>query len=134
MDPALDEDEPELGVDVRPVPLEVLPDGDGLLDEEVEVLGHLGGQPARLEQAHDLGARDGVGERDAVGVAEQRADLRRHLALLGGAHDELLHLRRGGLDPGRGLPLVGEHRGRHALAVAVHASHGGERERKRGRR
>ncbi len=39
VDPGLDENEPELGVLVLPVPLQMLADGDGLLDEEVHVLG-----------------------------------------------------------------------------------------------
>ena len=38
MDPRLDEDEPELGVAVLPVGLEVLADGDRLFDEVPEVL------------------------------------------------------------------------------------------------
>ena len=54
MHPALDEDEAELGVHVRPVPVQVLPDRDGLLDEEVEVLGHLWCEAAGPEHAQDL--------------------------------------------------------------------------------
>ena len=38
MDSRLDENQSELGVLVLPVALEVLADGDGLLDEVVEVL------------------------------------------------------------------------------------------------
>ena len=127
MHPALDEDEAELGVLVLPVPLEVLPHRDGLLDEEVEVLGHLGREAAGLEHAEDLAAGDALGERDGVGVAEDRPDLRRQLALLGGAHDHLLHLRRGRLDPGGSGAPVGEHRAGHPLPAAVHAAHGVER-------
>jgi hypothetical protein len=124
VDPALDEDEAELGVHVRPVPVQVLPDRDGLLDEEVEVLGHLRREAAGPEHAKDLAARDAVDQRHAVRVAEQRADLRRQLALLGGAHDRVLHLRRGRPDPpGRGAS-VGQHRRGHALPGAVHAAHG----------
>jgi len=39
VDPGLDQNEPELGVLVLPVPLQMLADGHGLLDEEVHVLG-----------------------------------------------------------------------------------------------
>jgi hypothetical protein len=38
MDPALNKNEPEFGVLVLPVPLKMLPDGNCLLDQEVEVL------------------------------------------------------------------------------------------------
>uniref|UniRef100_A0A0A8YCJ8 Uncharacterized protein n=1 Tax=Arundo donax TaxID=35708 RepID=A0A0A8YCJ8_ARUDO len=125
--PALGEDEPELGVHVLLVPVEVFPDRNGLLDEEVEVLGHLRRQAAGPEHAEDLAARDALDERHAVHVAESRADLRRELALLGGVHDRVLHLGRGRLDPARGGTLVGQHRGGHALPRTVHATHGGGR-------
>jgi hypothetical protein len=102
VDPALDEDEPELDVHVGPVPVQVLPDGDGLLDEEVEVLGHLRRETAGPVQEQDLAAGDAVDERDTVYIAEKRTDLCRQHALLGGAHDLLLRLRRCRLDPGGG--------------------------------
>uniref|UniRef100_A0A0A9CA20 IDP476 n=1 Tax=Arundo donax TaxID=35708 RepID=A0A0A9CA20_ARUDO len=123
--PALGEDEPELGVHVLLVPVQVLPDRDGLLDKEVEVLGHLRREAADPEHAQDLAASNALDVRHAVQVAEERADLRRHLALLGGVHDRVLHLGRGGLDPARGGALVGQHRGGHPLPGAVHATHGG---------
>ncbi len=58
VNPGLDENEPELGVLVLPVPLQMLADGDGLLDEEVHVLGQVGGQSLRLQDAEDLVASD----------------------------------------------------------------------------
>jgi hypothetical protein len=44
MDPALNKNEPEFRVLVLPVPLKMLPNGHGLLDEEVEVLWDVRGQ------------------------------------------------------------------------------------------
>lgn len=44
MDPGLDENETELGVLVLAVALKVLSDGDGLLDQHVQVLWDLGGE------------------------------------------------------------------------------------------
>merc|ERR1719250_227528 len=41
VDPALNQNEPELGIPVLPVPLKMLPDGDGLLDQVVAILGQL---------------------------------------------------------------------------------------------
>jgi len=38
VDPALDQNQPELRVLVLPVPLQVLADGDSLLDEVVKIL------------------------------------------------------------------------------------------------
>ena len=38
MDPALNKDEPKLGVLVLPVPLQMLPNSNSLLDQEVQVL------------------------------------------------------------------------------------------------
>ena len=44
MDTGLDENQTELAVLVLAVTLEVLADGDGLLDEVVQILGELGGE------------------------------------------------------------------------------------------
>lgn len=44
MNTGLNENEPELGVLVLPELLEVLPHGDGLLNEVVEILRELGGK------------------------------------------------------------------------------------------
>ena len=45
-----------------------------------------------LEDAEDLAPGDALDERNAVLVTEQDADLRRHLALLRGLGDQLVHL------------------------------------------
>ena len=58
VDPGFDENEPELGVLVLPVPLEMLPDGDGLLDQVVAVLGQLGGHALALQDTQNLVASD----------------------------------------------------------------------------
>ena len=58
MNSGLDQNETELGILVLPVPLQVLADGDGLLDEEVDVLGQLGGHGLGLQDAEDLVAGD----------------------------------------------------------------------------
>ena len=63
VDARLDENEAELGVLVLAELAEVGPDGDGLLDEAVEVLRELRGHAGRLEDPEDL-------------VAGQEADLR----------------------------------------------------------
>ena len=58
VDSALDKNQPELGVFVLPVSLQMLPDGDGLLDQVVHVLGQLGGHALPLEDTQDLVAGD----------------------------------------------------------------------------
>ena len=54
MDSALDKNQPELGVFVLPVSLQMLPDGDGLLDKVVDVLGQGGSHPLTLQDTEDL--------------------------------------------------------------------------------
>ena len=54
MDPALNQNEPELGISVLPVPLKMLPDGDGLLDQVVAILGQLWGHALALQDTEDL--------------------------------------------------------------------------------
>ena len=58
MDPALNQNQPELGISVLPVPLKMLPDGDCLLDKMVAVLGQLWSHALALENAQDLVAGD----------------------------------------------------------------------------
>ena len=58
MDPALNQNEPELSIPVLPVPLKMLPDGDGLLDQVVAVLGQLGGHALALQDTQNLVASD----------------------------------------------------------------------------
>ena len=54
VNPRLHENEPELGILVLPVPLQVLADRDGLLDKKVDVLRELGGHALGLQHAEDL--------------------------------------------------------------------------------
>lgn len=58
VDSALDKNKSELSVLVLPVPLKMLPDGHGLLDQIVAVLGELWGHTLALEDAEDLVASD----------------------------------------------------------------------------
>ena len=58
MDSALDKNQPELGIFVLPVSLQMLPDGDGLLDQVVAVLGQLGGHALALQDTQNLVAGD----------------------------------------------------------------------------
>ena len=89
MDPALDEDEPVLAVNVVVGPLEVLPHVHRLLDEEVELFWEGGRKTVRPEDALDLVAGDRLNLADAVAVTEERADLRWPDALLGVVADQL---------------------------------------------
>lgn len=54
MDARLDENQTELAVLVLAVPLQVLADGDGFLDQVVQVLGNVGLQSNRLHNPQDL--------------------------------------------------------------------------------
>ena len=58
MDSALDKNKSELSILVLPVPLKMLPDGHGLLDQVVAVLGELGGHTLALQDAENLVASD----------------------------------------------------------------------------
>ena len=58
MDPALNQNQPELGISVLPVPLKMLPDGDCLLDKMVAVLGQLWSHALALQNAQNLVASD----------------------------------------------------------------------------
>ena len=123
VDAALDEDEAELGVLVLAVALEVLADLDGLLDEHVQILGNLGGEAVGLEDADDLLAGDGLDLGDAVGVAEDDADLGGGEALLGELANMLLDLLGADLEPRGGSALVGAGGLGDALSGCVKTAH-----------
>ncbi|MFV1196903.1 hypothetical protein QML22_29850, partial [Klebsiella pneumoniae] len=67
VDTGLDENEAELAVLVLAVGLEVLADGNGLLDEHVEVLWDIGAKAAGLEDSEDLVASDDLDLGDTAG-------------------------------------------------------------------
>lgn len=92
VDAGLDQDEPELAILVLAVALQVLAHGHGLLDQEVQVLRNIGGQPRALEDTQDLAAGHGVHHGDTVGVTQQHADGRGGHTLLGQLADLVLHL------------------------------------------
>jgi len=120
VDPALNKNEPEFGVLILPVPLQMLPNCHSLLNQEVQVLRDLRRQPYTrtsdasvhhtshitheqssrvtssltmgLKDAEDLATSNALDERDAVLVTEQDANLRRHLTLLRSLGNHLLHL------------------------------------------
>ncbi|KAL3797184.1 hypothetical protein ACHAW5_006046 [Stephanodiscus triporus] len=123
VDAALDEDEAELRVLVLAVALQVLANLHGLLDEHVQVLGDLGGEAVRLEDANDLLPGDAVDLGDAVGVAQDDADLGGGEPLLGELAHLILDVEGGDLAPARGRALVGAGALGDALAGCVHASH-----------
>merc|ERR1719499_1217358 len=123
MDATLHEDKAELRILVLPVLVQVLPDGDCLLDEEVKVLWEVRGKTIGLEDAQDLAACDVTHEWDAETVAQGHADLRRGEALLCQFADVVADVLRLHLHPCRGLASVRDCRRRDTLAFAIHAPH-----------
>ena len=108
VDTGLNANETELGVAILAELVEMLADADGLLDQVVEVLGHLGGEPGLLDNTQDLGASDALNLGDAVEVAEGNTDLGEGGALLGELDDLLNDIVGGDLNPAWGRLAVGE--------------------------
>jgi len=92
MDAGLHQDETELGVTVLAAALEVLADGDGLLDEEVEVLWDVGREALGLEHTQDLVASHKPHLCHSVRVTQDDTYLRGCEALLGELVDLLLDI------------------------------------------
>ena len=130
MDTRLDQDETELGVLVLAVGLEVLADGDGLLDEVPEVLGDRGRETlsvsdktnhdikegvirtVALQDTEDLVTGDEADLGDTVRVTEGDADLRGRQALAGELGDLVDDVLRARLEPRGGRAAVGKGGGR----------------------
>ena len=123
MDPGLYENEPELGILILAVPLQMLPDAHRLLDEVVNILRNVGGEALGLQDPEDLVTGDESHLGDTVAVPENDADLGRGQSLLGQLEDLLLDVVGGELQPVGDGAAVGERRLRDALAGRVHTTH-----------
>lgn len=75
VDSALNANKTELGVSILSELLKMLSDGNGLLDEHVQVFGDLGGKTSLFEDSEDLGAGDSLNLGDTVRVSKSDADL-----------------------------------------------------------
>merc|ERR1719443_2365884 len=71
----LSANEAELGVLVLSELLKMLSDGDGLLDEHVQVLWHLWGNTSSLQDSENLGAGNILDLWDTVAISESDTDL-----------------------------------------------------------
>jgi len=69
VDSGFDQDEAELGVLVLAVALEVLPDGDGLLDQHVEIFWDFWCKTIRLEDSQNLVTSDDLDLSDTMAVS-----------------------------------------------------------------
>ena len=61
----------------------MLPDGDSLLDQVVQILGNLGSQTVLLQDSEDFAASDTLDLGDAHSVSKGNTDLGGGAALLG---------------------------------------------------
>lgn len=77
MDTGLDQNQTELAVNVLAVALQMLSDGDGLLDQVVEILGQIGLQTDGLHDAQDLVAADETHLGDSMGITKDAACVER---------------------------------------------------------
>jgi len=99
VDSGLDEDETELGIAVLTVALQVLADGNSLLDHVVQILRNVGSIASALQNAEDLIASDTLDLGNAVGISEVHTDLRRGETLPGELAAVLDNLGGGDLEP-----------------------------------
>merc|ERR1719510_2308988 len=123
VDSALHQNQPELGVFVLPVSLQMLPDGDCLLDKVVHILGELRGHPLPLQDTQDLVAGDEPHLGHTVTVPEDDTNLGGSQTLLGQLVDLVLYLVGGQLQPLRHRASVGQSRLGDALPWSVHTTH-----------
>ena len=121
MDTGFDENQPELGVAVLAVTLQVLTDADGLLDQVIDVLWEIWSQSLGLEDTEDLVTSDETDLGNSVTVSKDDTDLGRGLREL---EDLVLDILRGQLEPGGHSATVEECRLGNTLARCVRTTHG----------
>jgi len=119
VDTGLNENQAEFAIFVLAVALKMLANGDGLLDELIEVFWDFWRQTVRLEDSENLVSGDDLDLCDTVRITEQYTNLRRGVSLLGKLANLILHLIRGGLQPSWRVSAVWDGGGCNALAVAV---------------
>ena len=83
MNSALDANKTELGITVSTELLQMLPNVDGLLNEMMEVLGHVGGHSALFQDSEYFAAGNTLDLGNTVAISESHTNLRRRCALLG---------------------------------------------------
>ena len=86
----------------------MLPDGDCLLDQVVQVFRHLGGQAVLLQDSEDFAASDALDLGDAHSVSKGNADLGGGTSLLGELDNLLNEVTSADLNPGWRRFSVGE--------------------------
>lgn len=119
VDSRFDQNQSELGVLVLSVSLQVLSDGDSLLDQEVQVLGDLRSQTVGLEDSQDLVTGDNLGLGNTVSISQDNTNLRRSQTLSGVLDDLLNNLVRGQLEPSWGVSGVRGSRRRNTFTLIV---------------
>jgi len=123
VDAGFDQNEAELAILILTVALEVLADGDGLLDQHVKVLWDLRGEAIGLEDAEDLVSGDDPDLRDTVAIPQDNTNLGRRGALPSELADLLDDLLGRGFEPGRDRARVRSRGGGDTFSVRVKTTH-----------
>lgn len=146
MDTGLDENKTELGVcqgnkkkssiwqfarDIKrpqrtlvvPVALEVLSDGDSLLDQVVKIFRNGRGESVGLEDPENLVSSNALDLGNSVGIPEDNTDLRWGETLTGELEDVVGDLVGGQFQPTGSRSLVGQSRPGDTFVGVVHSSH-----------
>lgn len=119
MDSRLDQNQSELRVLVLSVSLQVLSDGNSLLDQEVQVLWDLWGQTVRFQDSQDLVTSDNLGLGNTVSISQKNTNLRRSQTLSGVLDDLLNNLTGGQLEPSWSVSRVWKCGGGDTLSLIL---------------
>lgn len=101
MDSGLNQNQSELGVLVLSVSLQVLSNGDSLLDQVVQVLWNSRSQTVRLQNSENLVTSDESSLSNTVSISQKNTDLRRSQTLSGVLDNLLNDIIRSQLEPRR---------------------------------
>ncbi len=127
MNTTLNQNETELGILILPVPLQMLPNLHGLLDQHVQILWNFRCEAVGLEDTDNLLSSDGLDLCNAVGITEDDTDLGGGETLLGEFANVFLNVGGGDFEPRWWGAFVGEGTFGDTLSWCVHASHAVER-------
>lgn len=108
MDAGLDQDQTILAILVLTIALQVLTNGDGLLDQVVEILGNLGSQTMGTEDTNNLVTSDRLDLTNTMAITEDDTNLTGSDTLATQLANQVNSLIIGGLQPAGSTAVVGE--------------------------
>ena len=123
MNTTLNQNQSKLGILILPIPLQMLPDQDSLLNQHIQILWDIRCQTIGFQNTNNFLSSNGFDLSDTIGITKDDTNLGRCETFLGKFANVFFDIRSGDFEPGRRSAFVGEGGLGDTLAGGVHATH-----------